>query len=57
MNVITMKIVICCLLNVIVVKMNVINAYLIEYYECESNVHDFYPPRAGEVLSKFTIII
>jgi hypothetical protein len=57
MNVIAMKIVICCLLNVIVVLMNVINAYLIEYYECESNVHDLYPPRAGEVLSKFTIII
>ena len=34
-----------------------INANLIEYYECESNVHVFYPPRAGEVLSKFAIII
>jgi hypothetical protein len=35
----------------------VINANLNEYYESESNVHVFYPPRVGEVLSKFTIII
>jgi hypothetical protein len=35
--------------------MNVINANFIEYDECELNVHVFYPPRAGEVLSKFII--
>jgi type IV secretory pathway VirB3-like protein len=40
-----------CLLNVIVVKMNLINANLIEYDECELNVWVFIssPRRGGAV--------